>query len=104
MVFWPPVDRYVLAVWRDDFGAVGGSPENFESKELGIIGPCRCGYVKLLNRVIEHKPGVFQWHTDVKHARAVIELMGLDVETSKPAPIWQQVQPREARQRRRPAA
>ena len=54
----------------------------FESKELGIIGPNKCGYVKLLNTVIEYKPGVFQWHTDVKHARAVIELVGLDVKTS----------------------
>ena len=40
--------------------------------------------MKLLNRVIEYMLGLFQWHTDVKHARAVIELMGL--EDSKPAP------------------
>ena len=60
--------------------------ENFESKELGIIGPNKCGHVKHLNRVIECTPGVFHCHTDGNHARAVIELMGLDVETSKPAP------------------
>ena len=60
--------------------------EKIESKELGIIGPNKCGCVKLMNRTIKYKPGVFQWHTDVKHARAVIELMGLDRETSKPAP------------------
>ena len=86
----------MLAVWRDDSGAAGMPEawqrltlvlsENFESKELGVIGPNRCGYVKLLTRVIECKPGVFQWHTDAKRARAVIELMRLDVKTSKPAP------------------
>ena len=49
-------------------------------------GPKKCGYVKLLNRIFEYKPGVFQWHSHAKHARAAIEQMGLDVETSKPAP------------------
>ena len=49
MVFCHPVGRYVLAVWRDDFGAVcvpealqrvtSVLSENFESKELGVIGP-----------------------------------------------------------------
>ena len=32
------------------------------------------------------RPGGVQWHTDVTHARAVIVLLGLDVETSKPPP------------------
>ena len=31
-------------------------------------------------------PGEVQWHTDVNYARVVIELMGLDVKISKPAP------------------
>ena len=60
--------------------------ENFESQELGIIGPKKCGHVKLMNRTIEYRPGGFQWRTEVQHARAVVELMGLDVKTSKPAP------------------
>ena len=86
MVFRHPVDK---AVWGDDFGAAGTAhfcAVRELREELGIIGPKKCCYVKLLIRVIEYKPGVFQWHTDVKHARAVIEVMGLDVETSKPAP------------------
>ena len=83
MVFWHPVDRYMLAVWRVGFGAAG-MPDALqrltfvisESKELGSLAPNKCGYAKLLNKVIEYKPGVFQWHTDVKHGRAVIELTG----------------------------
>ena len=82
----------MLAVWRDDF-EVSGMPEalrrptfvlseNFKTNEFGIIGTNKCGNVKLLYRVIELWPGVFQWHT----SRAVTELMGLNVETSKPAP------------------
>ena len=113
--FWHPVDRCMLAVRGDDFGAAGMLEalqrltsvlfENLKSKELGIIGSNKCGYVKILNMVMETKPSVFLWHTDVKHARAVIELMGLDETTSKPAPtLGSKVQPREARQRRRPAA
>ena len=68
--------------------------ENFESNALGIIDPNKCAYVKLLNRVIEYKPCVFQWHTDGKHARAMIELMGLDGTTQQAsANSWEQVQP-----------
>ena len=84
-VFWYLVDKYTLAVWRDDFGAAGVPEalprltfvlsENCESKEVGNIGPNKCGHAKLLNRIIEYKPGVFQWHSDVKHFRAVIELV-----------------------------
>ena len=81
-VFWHLVDKYMLAVWGRRLREPVVWPEalqrlalvlseSFESKEVGTIGPNKCG---------------FQWHTDVKHARAVIELMGLDVETSKPAP------------------
>ena len=52
-VFWHSVDGYMLAVWTDDISAVcvpealqrvtSVLPENFESKELGVIGPNRCG-------------------------------------------------------------
>ena len=75
MVFWHPVDWDMLAVWGDDFGAAGMLEavqrltfvlsENLESKVLGIIGPNKCGCVKLIKRVLEYKPGVLQWHTDV---------------------------------------
>ena len=51
-----------------DFGTAVVS-ENFES----IIGPSKCGYVKLLKKITEYKPDVSQWHTDVKHARAVLQ-------------------------------
>ena len=60
-------------------------PRTSRARRLGIIGPHKCFHVKLLSRIIEYRPGV-QWHTDVKRARVVIELFGLDVETSEPAP------------------
>ena len=86
VVFWHPVDRYLFAVWRDDFGAGGTRvalerltqvlPGNFESKELGIGYPNKCGDVKPLSGIIEYMPGIFLWHNDVRHAGGVVELMG----------------------------
>ena len=60
----------VWAVWSEAFGAAG-EPEalqrltsvqsqNFKSKELGVIGPDKCGHVNPLNKIIEYKPNLFQ--------------------------------------------
>ena len=59
MVFWHPVDKYMLAAWRDGFGAAGMPEalqrltfvlsEKFEM-QFGIIGsngPNKCGDVKV---------------------------------------------------------
>ena len=68
MVFWHRTLKYVLVVRRDDFWTAG---------------PNKCGHVE---QTIEYSLGGFKWHTHVKHARAVIELMEVDMNGSKPSP------------------
>jgi hypothetical protein len=95
MVFWHPVLRFVLAVWGDDFGAIGTKEaidslerilmEAFECKTIGVVGPHQGLEVKLLNRVIAWSPRGFRWHTDPRHAKVVCEIVGLVPGESKAA-------------------
>ena len=62
MLFWHPVAGYLVAVWGDDFAAIGSMKsletlwgtlrESFDAKWIGTIGPGAGHVVKLLNRTL----------------------------------------------------
>ena len=62
-----------------------GSPKCWmtsRARSSASLVPTSSGHVE----PIEYRPGDLKWHAHVKHARAVIELMELDVLSSKPSP------------------
>ena len=83
-----------MAVATKSHPQMGGLPhvaENFEIELLeararDATRPISHGCHTHPQTPVGNGPGEVQWHTDVNHARVVIELMGLDVKTSKPAP------------------
>ena len=87
MVFYNPVERYIVGIWGDDFAGIGTLTVllafesvllgSLEARRIGFVGPGCVGTVKLLNRTIAWTEKGFEWHTDTKHSTGVCEKLGL---------------------------
>ena len=79
MVFFSMICGICVAVWGDDFAAVGGDEgirkldalleANFDKRLEAVVGTMKDTQGNLLNRIIAYNAErkSFEWHTDGKH-------------------------------------
>ena len=88
MVFVKADQDILVGIHGDDFGAVSDweglsflntvLKDNFEAKWESVIGPGHQQSGKLLRRTLAWSDRGFEWHSDPRHARNIVEALGLE--------------------------
>ncbi len=93
MVFFSKDWGIFVAVWGDDFAAVGGDEgirkldalleANLDKKLEAVVGPKKDVQGKILNRIIAYNAErkSFEWHTDGKHPKKIGEMLNFNDRT-----------------------